>query len=330
MKVAPVSILLGLLIMLTPAGSSPDCRDISALIAGVDRDFMEGSLRAAISEADRALSCPNASIDERVMLHLKRSGMYDRTGLHTNSRPVKAALQSIDSASELADQASLASRAAINLARARYYYRSEKPDSDYPASRKFARAALALFEELEDLHGQADTVHLTGLFHLLRDELDEAQVYFERSLDLEVRSGAARPVMLADYERHMGFIYQMTGDLEQAIENFQRSFVIRRDNGLIDQAMFAAASLGRALINDNRAAEAEAPLVFALDTAEALDSPEGRARAGLALGQMHEQLGNREAAIEAFEATLVAAEEISRTSIIERASAALGRLLEGQ
>ena len=45
---------------------------------------------------------------------------------------------------------------------------------------------------------------------------------------------------------------------------------------------------------------------------------------------MHEQLGNREAAIEAFEATLVAAEKIHRTSIIERASTALGRLLEAQ
>lgn len=327
---APVNTLLGLLIMLTQANSSLDCRDISALMARVDRDFKQGSLQAAISEADHALSCPNATVDEQVMLHLKLSGIYDRTGLHTNSRPVRAALQSIDSASELADQASPASLAAINLARSRYYYRSEEPDSDYPIARRFARAALALFEELEDLHGQADAVHLTGLFHLQREELDQAQVCFERSLALEVQSGAARPIMLADYERHMGFVDQMSGDLEQAIKKFQRSFVIRRDNGLTDQAMFAAASLGRALIYDNRAAEAEAPLVFALDTAEALDSAEGRARAGLALGQMHEQLGNREAAIEAFEATLVAAEKIHRTSIIERASTALGRLLEAQ
>jgi tetratricopeptide (TPR) repeat protein len=328
--VAPVNTLLSLLIMLTQANSSLDCGDISALIDRVDRDFRQGSLQTAISEADHALSCPNATVDERVMLHLKLSGIHDRTGLHTNSRPVRAALQSIDSASELADQANPASLAAIKLARSRYYYRSEEPDSDYPTARRFARAALTLFEELQDLHGQADTVHLTGLFHLQREELDQARVYFERSLALEVRSAAARPIMLADYERHMGFIYQMSGDLEQAIKKFQRSFVIRRDNGLTDQAMFAAASLGRALIYDNRAAEAEAPLVFALDTAEALDSPEGRARAGLALGQMHEQLGNREAAIEAFEATLVAAEEINRTSIIERASAALGRLLEAQ
>lgn len=284
----------------------------------------------AISGADYALSCSNASIEEQVILHLKLSGIYDRKGLHNNSRPVKAALKSIESASELADQANLASQAAINLAKARFYYRSEDPANDYPTSRKFARTALMLFEELGDLHGQADIVHLTGLFHLQRRELSEAQAYFERSLELEVQSGAARPIMLADYERHMGFVYQLSDDLKQAIQKFERSFVIRRDNGLTDQAMFAAASLGRALVFDNRAEEAEAPLEFALNTAEALDSPEGRARAGLALGQMHEQLGSREAAITAFEATLAAAKEIDRTSIIERAGAALDRLLEAQ
>ncbi len=284
----------------------------------------------AISGADYALSCSNASIEEQVILHLKLSGIYDRKGLHNNSRPVKAALRSIESASELADQANLASQAAINLAKARFYYRSEDPVNDYPTSRKFARTALVLFEELGDLHGQADIVHLTGLFHLQRRELSEAQAYFERSLELEVQSGAARPIMLADYERHMGFVYQLSDDLKQAIQKFERSFVIRRDNGLTDQAMFAAASLGRALVFDNRAEEAEAPLEFALNTAEALDSPEGRARAGLALGQMHEQLGSREAAITAFEATLAAAKEIDRTSIIERAGAALDRLLEAQ
>ena len=325
-----MNISVSILIMLTQAISSLDCRDISVLVARVDRDFKEGKLELAISEADHALSCSNATIEERVRLHLELSRIYDRLGLHNNSRPVEAALRSIESAAELADQTNRTSQAAINLARARFYYRSEEPDSNYPTSRRFARAALALFEELGDVHGQADIVHLTGLFHLQRRELNEAQTYFERSLVLEVQSRAARPIMLADYERHMGFVHQLSGNLKQAIQNFERSFVIRRDNGLIDQAMFAAASLGRALILDNRAEEAEAPLNFALNTAEALDSPEGRARTGLALGLMHEQLGNREAAIEAFEATLAAAKEIDRTSIIEQAATALDRLLEAQ
>ena len=76
--------------------------------------------------------------------------------------------------------------------------------------------------------------------------------------------------------------------------------------------------------------EAEAPLAFALNTAETLDSPEGRTRAGYALGQMHEQLGDREAAIKAYEAMLAAAREIDRTTFIERAEIALGRLLEAR
>ena len=322
--------LVGLLIVLTQAAPSLGCRDISTLIAKVDQDFKEGKLEMAISGTDYALSCSNTSIEEQVILHLKLSRIYDRNGLHNNSRPVQAALRSIESASELADQANVASQAAINLARAHFYYRSEKPVNDYPTARKFARTAIVLFEELGDLHGQADVVHLTGLFHLQRRELSEAQAYFERSLELEVQTGAPRPIMLADFERHMGFVYQLSDDVKQAILNFQRSFVIRRDNGLTDQAMFAAESLAAALIYDHRPAEAQAPLDFALKTAEALDSPEGRARTSLALGQMHEQLGNREAAITAFEAALVAAKEINRTSIIERAGAALDRLLEAE
>jgi len=325
-----MNIPVSLLIILTQAASSLGCGDISALIAHVDQNFKEGKLEVAIAGADHALSCSNATIEERVTLYLKLSGIYDRKGLHNNSRPVKAALRNIESASELADPENLPLQASISLAKARFYYRSEEPLGDYPISRRFAQAALVLFEELGDLHGQADIVHLTGLFHLQRRELNEARAYFERSLALEVESGAARPIMLADYERHMGFVCQLSGDLKQAIQKFERSFIIRRDNGLTDQAMFAAASLGSALIDDNRAEQAEAPLDFALNTAEALDSPEGRARAGLALGQMHEQLGNREAAIEAFEAALAAAKEIDRTSIIEHAGAALDRLMEAQ
>ena len=325
---APLNIAVSLLIVLAHATSSVDCSDISAQITTVDRSFKAGELEAAVSQAEHILSCPNATIEERVSVHLTLAGIHDRHGLHNNSRPVSAALRSIDAASDLVDPADSRSHAAINLAKARFYYRSESPDSDYPTARRFARLSLDLFEELEDFHGQADIVHLTGLFHLQRQELEDAQIYFERSLVLENLSGAPRPIMLADYERHMGFVYQLSGDLKQAINAFERSFIIRRENGLTDQAMFAAIALGRALVSDSRAEEAKSPLDFALKTAEALGSPEGRAQASLASGQMHEQLGDRKAAIKAYEATLAAAQEIDRTSILEASRAALDRLRE--
>jgi tetratricopeptide (TPR) repeat protein len=122
--------------------------------------------------------------------------------------------------------------------------------------------AFFRFEELGDLHGQADIVHLTGLFLLRQQELDKSQACFERSLALEIQSHTARPIVLADHGRHMGFVYQSSGELKRAIQKFERSFVIRRDNGLTDQAMFAAASLGLALVSENLAKGAEAPLDF--------------------------------------------------------------------
>ncbi len=147
----------------------------------------------------------------------------------------------------------------------------------------------------------ADVVHLSGLLHLQRRELDEAQKYFEHSFELEMQTESPRPVMLADYERHVGYVQQLSGDWAAAIESFERSFSIRRANGLRDQAMFAAISLGRALVAADRAAEAEAPLDFALTTAAELDSAEGRARTVVVLRDMFSQPGDRQ---EAFEVTI--------------------------
>ena len=287
-------------------------------------------LETAISKADLGLSCSGATVDQRITLHLKLSGIHDRIGLHTNSRPVAAALRSIEAAFSLADRASPDTRATVDLAKARYYYRAESPDSDYPEARKYCHAALSQFEVLADLHGQADAVHLIGLFHLQRRELREAQKYFDRSLTLETQTQAPRPIFMADYERHTGFVHQLSGDLASAIESFERSFVVRRENGLTDQSMFAAISLGRALVAANRAADARAPLEYALAVAEELNSPEGRARAGLVFGDMHEQTGDREAAADAYEVSLSAAEQINRTSIAERARTALGKRPQGQ
>ena len=284
-----MSTSLGLLITFAQVASGVGCQSVDELLASVDRDFRAGQLEVAISKADLGLSCSNATVDQRVTLYLKLSGIHDRIGLHTNTRPVAAALKSIESAFSLADRASPATHATIDLAKARYHYRAESSDSNYPLAREYCLAALSQFEDLADFRGQADAVHLIGLFHLQRRELPEAQRYFDRSLRLEMQAGAPRPVFLADYERHTGYVQQWSGDLSSAIGSFERSFDIRRKNGLIDQSMFAAISLGRVLVDANRAADAEAPLEYALQVAEQLNSTEGRARAERVLGDMQEQ-----------------------------------------
>lgn len=284
------------------AQTSP-CGNVDALLERVDRDFRQGRLESGLAEAEYGLSCPEATVDQRVVLYLKLSAIHDRIGLHNDSRPVAAALQNIESAFKLVSHASPRSRAAIELARARYFYRAEEPDSNYPKTRASARDAQARFEKLGDLHGVADAVHLTGLLHLQRRELDEARKYFDRSLVLETQTESPRPVMLADYERHMGYVQQLSGDWASAIESFERSFSIRRENGLKDQAMFAAISLARALVAADRAAEAEAPLEFALVTSAELDSAEGRARTVAVLRDLLERPVERRAAFEVTMAT---------------------------
>ena len=320
-----MSLLANLWILLAQA-ASPGCGDIDGLIDAVDQGFKRGELEAAVSQADLGLSCSNATVDQRIILHLKLSGIHDRIGLHTHSRPVAAALRHVEAALDMAEQASPTIRSAVSLAEARYHYRAESPDSDFPRARESCRSALAQFEELGDFHGQADAVHLLGLFHLQRREWPEAREYFDRSLELEQQSGMPRPIFLADYERHVGYLHQAAGELATAIVHFERSFIIRRDSGLIDQSMFGAISFARVLVSAKRATEARAPLDYALKTADAIGSPEGRLRAGLVLGDMYDQLGEREAAIQAYEATLALARQRNRAPIVERAITALARL----
>lgn len=277
--------------------------------------------RQRATEVLAALAERDVDTDLQVALHLELARIEDRIALHQNTRPATHALPHIQSALAVAGSAT----AEIELARADYYYRAEMQEREFPRASAHAERAIELFQQSGDTRGEADAVHRRGLIAFQRRELESARELFDRSLELD-RAADERALLRADYERHVGFIYLVEGDSAAAVPYFERSLAFRRGAGAVDASLFAAVTLGSALVDVGRLEDARAPLLYALLVAERLSSPTGKARAGLALGRMYEKSGDSAAARIAFETTLAVAESIGYTSIARQSRDGLDRV----
>ena len=76
--------------------------------------------------------------------------------------------------------------------------------------------------------------------------------------------------------------------------HFALSLEYRKQAGAIDASLFAAVSLGNALIETCEPHLAQPHLLYALEVAQAIPSPFGAALASMQLGAMHERLGEND------------------------------------
>lgn len=304
---------------------SDPCDASHPLVCQAESLMLGGDLDEAVELVESALGRQVVPRAARVELHLIMSRVLDRIGLHYNTRPVEESLDHVRRAEALLDGSVPLLRARVELEKSGYFYRAEMNNGEFSGTVRHAEEALRLFERVGDWHGQADAVHRLGLVHLQRRELDEARKFFDRSLELD-NQGGSRAILKGDYERHVGFLYFLDEDVASALPYFERSLRYRREGGLIDQSMFAAETYASALMRSGRVEEAKDPILFALMLAERLDSPVGKARVGLTLGGMYEQLGDIDAAIEAYEMTQRVAESVGYLSVSGRAVEAIERL----
>ena len=305
---------------------SPNCANVEEAMESIDTARYAGRLEEAMTAAAHLLECGSLDADERITLHLRLATMHDRVGLHRNTRPVEAALRQVLAAEAIARDASPRSRAAVEAAFAKYFYRAEMAGRKFERAEQHAREALRLYAALDDAAGRADAAHSLGLIHLQRGELEHAQMRFDESLRLEEKTHVPRPEMLADYHRHTAFVLVRSGTPELALPHFRKSFEQRLNGGLIDASIFAAISVGATLIELGRADEAAGILDYAVDTAISIDSPVGEARAIGALAEMHEQLDDKEAAAKAYERIRVIGAALGSQSMVEWADEALERI----
>ena len=176
-----------------------------------------------------------------------------------------------------------------------------------------------------DKHGEADVVHLMGLFHFQKRELESAQKLFDESLELD-SAGGSRELFLGEYHRHVGYLNYFAGNIDEAVPHFEKSVAYRIRVGAIDPVLFAAWTLGAVLVEAGRLDEAEKHLHDALVIAERLNSPVGISRVTIAIGQLHEARNDLTKAVSAYRRALDAAESVRYVSISKYARAALQRL----
>jgi tetratricopeptide (TPR) repeat protein len=255
-------------------------------------------------------------------LRLELARIHDRIGLHTNTRPVQAALWQIDRADSLAANLDPAARGSVAASYAYYYYRAEAAERVYSRSTEYVELAIALLREGDDSRKLSEAVHLLGLIHLQQRELDLAQQRFDESLELDESAGV-RKWFLGEYHRHVAFVYSTADNWEAALPHFEKSLQFRKQAGAIDASLFAGISVGTALIRTGRPAQAQPYLDYAVGIADEIASPVGKARAWLALGEMYEHLENLQEARISYETARDAAASVEYRSLEGRAKAAL-------
>ena len=318
-------------IIASAVAGTPACERWQADIADIDSIRYAGELDAAIEKVEQLSSrCPARSAAEDIQLHLLLAKIYDRIGLHNNTRPVARVLAEIEMANDLRADGNARSAASIELAYAKYYYRAEMSERLFEKAEAHARRAIAGFEAIEDWRGLADAVHALGLIHFQRGELVEARLRFVESLQLENRDPGPRAEMLADYNRHMAFVLVRENNREDALPLFRKSFEQRRDGGLRDASIFAAISYGNILVELGRADEAGEFLSYALKHAYAIESPEGIARSMGAMAKMYEGLGDTPKAIDSYKAASAMSKEINNKAMADWADDALERLSDSK
>jgi tetratricopeptide (TPR) repeat protein len=285
---------------------------------------LEGRLSEAQSLAEERLLEEQAS-SRQVELHLELARIHDRVGLHQNTRPVADSLNHVELATEAAEANHKPSLARIELARADYFYRAEMREREFPIAEKHAQLAIDMFHEIGDRHGEAEAVHRLGLIEMQRGNMESAHELFDRSLEVD-RAAGERTFFRGEYERHVGFVLMHRGDVEGAIPYFQRSLTYRREAGAIDASLFAASTLGSALVELGRLEEARTYLRYGMMVAEKIGSPVGTVRIGLVEGRLHAREGDKLAARLAYEKTVSVAESIGYSSVAGQARRELDAL----
>jgi tetratricopeptide (TPR) repeat protein len=317
LALSSISLLLSLL---APGPAQGD-----DVLARVRQLRIQGALAEARAGAESELASGRGGSDLQVALHLELALIHDRFGLHRGTRPVAAALVHVEAASQLAARGTPLLRAQVELARAEFSYQAEMAERGFADTMRYARDALQQFRDLQDAHGEADALHKLGLVHLQRGELDAARTLFDQSRDRD-RAGGERELFQADYERHVGFVLVRKGEAGAAIPYFERSLALRRRAGAVDASLFAATALATTLLDTGQATQAQPHLLYALLTAQRLDSGAGRAQACLLSARMYESLGDVAAARMAGEAALQAATASGQASVSRQAREVLERL----
>jgi tetratricopeptide (TPR) repeat protein len=189
---------------------------------------------------------------ERAQLSVWRAALRFSQSRYRES--IEACEQAIDEAQRAGDQDA--------LARAYYLLDSARVYSGLPGNVDFSWRALAIYEELEDLTGQAHVYNNLAAFSYFDGRWNEAVDLYEKSRETWLRTG--NPTEAARAEENLGEVLCDRGNLDEAesvLRSVLRVWKAAKNPG---EVAFVTGQLGRVASRDGRFEEADALFAEAL------------------------------------------------------------------
>ena len=340
MPSVPTSLLcLSLLVPAQALGGAPAAEPIATdwntfartLSTISERLYFQARLDDALRllDANLAAAPPDLSAAARAqLLYARARTVYYMSSLAGSG--YDTALQALDEAWRAAERGSDRRLQAdvLDLTGLCHYSR-EFGRGEYATARPYYDRAFALRTELGDRRGLAESFFHYGLIHQNREhptKADEAQAreYYQRSLRIAEEDHLQLEQSYA--LRHLAAFESNAGNLESALEMFERSLALRREIGFLIYLPAASLAVGDVLLEMRRYDEALASYGEALESARAIGAARFIVDAGLAIGDVHKAEGRTREARQAYESALAEARERAYADGAQRAFEKLKRL----
>jgi tetratricopeptide (TPR) repeat protein len=193
---------------------------------------------------------------------------------------------------------------------------------DVPGAVDHIRRALALFEQLGEVDGQAKAWNSLGICEAVRGDVPAAIDDYQRSLTLRESAGDVQGQ--AQAIGNLGHCYALLGDMARAVEHYQRALPLFEQLGdLVDQEEVYA-NLGNYHRVLGQPTEALDCLRRALALGEQLGNLEGQAETLANLGDLHQSLGDLPSAVDENQRSLDLATRLGQVAAQARAHSNLG------
>jgi class 3 adenylate cyclase/tetratricopeptide (TPR) repeat protein len=258
---------------------------------------------------------PRNSDTERARGCIGVSGAYFRAGDYSNARSwclrgLRAARKA-DARPELAHAYDLLG----------VIYRDAGSASKAIAQR---RHALAIYEELNDLTGQGDTLNNLGLDYFSLGGWVSAVHRFSECLEMARRTGDLDLQAIA--HNNLGEVYLAQGDVERAKAEFRWTIDARQRLGHIAIGALAEANLGQALLLEGRMEEARSALQSSLQDFRKIKARAFEAEVNVRLAGLLVAEDKPDQASAVARRALNTARTLQLAPVEENASILLGRL----
>ena len=219
----------------------------------------EGAYRRALSEITAGHRLLDAMQDpgaDAARARLSAFAAAVRVAQQQDALAIKQALRAVEEALAANEKAALAR--AYSVLDIAYQWTGQAEKAVY------SKDALALYEELRDLSGQATVISNQGVAAYFDGRWNEAAELYIRSRDLYLSAG--NEVAAADRDANLGELLINQGYLDRADEVLRNAIRVLKASGFIDGAAFCEVQIARVMMEKGEYQPAESLLRKALAT----------------------------------------------------------------